>query len=304
MTTFNIFDIKRFALHDGNGIRTTLFFKGCPLSCLWCQNPEGLDAHNSISYSSHQCIGCLECLKHSHKGEVTFENKKLKFHFEKGTDYQKLIDACPTGALSYVSQQYSIDDIVHLIERDKIFYQNSGGVTFSGGEPLMQGEKLILLAKALKEKGYHLAIETTLYAPLELIKRIEPYLDQIYVDIKIYDENEHIVNTGVSNQLILQNIHYLLEHDDQNKVIIRTPLIPHISDSEENIKNIGQFLKETKPTVPYELLNYNRLAPSKYEKVNKTFKLSKDLEPLSKERMNKLYSLLNDLGIKNIIKNN
>ena len=205
-----IFDIKRFATHDGKGIRTTVFFKGCPLRCKWCQNPEGLSYLPQVLYMESKCMHCLSCVHASKQGGVKCVNHKISVSRNAKEDWDAICDVCPTLALSMDAKE--------------------GGVTFSGGEPFLQSDFLIDLLKVCKEKGIHTAIETSLYTDLENVQKALPYLDQIYCDCKLYDENLHKQYTGVSNEKVLKNIAYLLQSNKKEHVIVRTPLIPTIYD--------------------------------------------------------------------------
>lgn len=206
-----IFDIKRFATHDGKGIRTTMFFKGCPLRCKWCQNPEGLSYLPQVLYMESKCMHCLSCVYASKQGAVRYVDHKICISRNAKEDWDAICDVCPTLALSMDAKEYTVEECVQEILKDEIFFKREGGVTFSGGEPFLQSDFLIDLLKACKEKRIHTAIETSLYTDLENVKRALPYLDQIYCDCKLYDENLHKQYTGVSNEKVLKNIAYLLQ---------------------------------------------------------------------------------------------
>lgn len=179
-----VFDIKRFAVHDGHGLRTTVFFKGCPLRCRWCQNPEGLETTRQVLYFKTKCIHCRCCQRF---------NEQIEYHDrpyfkENQNDFTDVIKACPSGAIQYDSKEYDLDALLSKIKEDEVFYKHGGGVTFSGGEPFMQGDFLIEILKRCKEEKIHTAIETSFYTSLELIKKALPYLDLIYIDLKLFDE--------------------------------------------------------------------------------------------------------------------
>ena len=252
-----VFDVKRFAVHDGQGLRTTVFFKGCPLRCKWCQNPEGLSIQRRPIYFKNSCIHCRRCERFSKEHQMKYENNRPYFNLKYEGDFDNLIKVCPSSAIRYDSEEYDIDKLIEKIKEDQIFFRDDGGVTFSGGEPLMQGEFLTTILKKCKEEGINTAIETTLYASLDLIKDILPYLDLIYVDLKVFDENKHREFTGVSSKIIKEHIRYILESEHKDKVIIRTPLIPSMTATDDNIINIANFLVNIYPEVKYELLNYN-----------------------------------------------
>ena len=296
-----VFDIKRFAVHDGYGLRTTVFFKGCPLRCVWCQNPEGLSFEKTPLYFENSCIHCKRCEKFSQENQMEYKNNRPYFNYSYKNDFDNLIKFCPTGAIRYDSKEYTAEELLLKIKEDKVFFRDEGGVTFSGGEPLMQSDFLLEILKKCKEENISTAIETSFCAPIETIKKIIPYLDLIYIDLKIFDEKLHEKFTGVSSKLIKENIKYILENKYREKVIIRTPLIPNITAFENNLKNIANFISNIYKDVKYELLNYNPLASAKYPLVNIEFSLDKNLKMFDKEQMKKFYDIVYSAGIKNLI---
>ena len=296
-----VFDVKRFAVHDGAGLRTTVFFKGCPLRCKWCQNPEGLSAKKRPIYFKNSCIHCRICEKVSEKNQLEYRDDRPYFNLDYTGNFDKLVKMCPSGAIRYDSEEYRIEELVEKIKEDQVFFRNDGGVTFSGGEPLIQGEFLVEVLKHCKEEGIHTAIETTMYAPLEIIEKVLPYLDLIYIDLKVFDENKHKEFTGVSSKIIKGHIKYVLESEHRDKVIIRTPLIPTMTATEKNVRSIAEFLVRVYPEVKYELLNYKPLAPSKYELVDLEYGLDEDYKMFSKDEMQHFYDIVEQSGLKNLI---
>lgn len=230
-----VFDIKRFAVHDGPGIRTTVFFKGCPLSCWWCHNPESRDKYPQKS------------VKHLGLGGKLFEKEEV-------TGYQA-----------------SVAEIVAQVERDRIFYEESGGgVTLSGGEPLHQPEFCIDLLRSLKEKGIHTAMDTTGNSSEDIIRRAMLYTDLFLYDLKIMNDKEHLKYTGVSNNRILENLTGLFKSG--NQVIIRFPVIPGITDSKENLAAMADFLSPylhiAISPLEIHLLPYHTIGNNKYKRFN------------------------------------
>lgn len=303
MTTSNglIFDIKRFATHDGKGIRTTVFFKGCPLRCKWCQNPEGLSPVSQVLYMESKCMRCLSCVHACKNKGIEFLNGKLVLHRNVNEDWSSICDVCPTLALSMDSQYYSVSSCMHEILKDEVFFKREGGVTFSGGEPFMQVVFLEALLKECKKKNIHTAIETSLFTSLDNVKRVLPYLDQIYCDCKIYDSALHKKYTGVDNQQILSNIEYLLRSDKSNAVIVRTPLIPTMSATKENISQIAHFLVSCNPNVHYEILNYNPLAQAKYAYLDLAYCFKENPKLYSQDKMDQFYKIAKNEGIQHLI---
>ena len=296
-----VFDIKRFAVHDGFGLRTTVFFKGCPLRCKWCQNPEGLFTKRRLLYFKNSCIHCQRCKQFAIEKQMIYKNDRPYFNNEYQGDFDNLVMACPSGAIRYDSEVYDIETLLEKIKEDEVFFRDDGGVTFSGGEPLMQGQFLVEILKRCKEEGLHTAIETTMYASLDLIKKVLPYLDLMYIDLKIFDEKEHEKYTNVSSKIIKENIQYILKSKHKDKVIIRTPLIPTITATDENITKITNFLVNLYPEIKYELLNYNPLAPSKYELVDLEYGVDKQYKMFDQKQMRHFYQIVKQAGLKNLI---
>ena len=232
---------------------------------------------------------------------MIYKNDRPYFNHEYQGDFDNLVMACPSGAIRYDSEVYDIETLLEKIKEDEVFFRDDGGVTFSGGEPLMQGQFLVEILKRCKEEGLHTAIETTMYASLDLIKKVLPYLDLMYIDLKIFDEKEHEKYTNVSSKIIKENIQYILKSKHKDKVIIRTPLIPTITATDENITKITNFLVNLYPEIKYELLNYNPLAPSKYELVDLEYGVDKQYKMFDQKQMQHFYQIVKQAGLKNLI---
>ncbi|MBQ2325234.1 MAG: glycyl-radical enzyme activating protein, partial [Clostridia bacterium] len=226
-----IFEIKRFAVHDGDGIRTTVFFKGCSLRCVWCHNPEGLCAFPQLGYYEHKCIGCGECAAVCPTNAHGIENGIHVLEREKCIACGRCAVACTNGALSLYGREVTVDELLPLLLEDREFYEESdGGVTLSGGECLMQADFCAELLKRLKEHGIHTAVDTCGFVSRETLDRVIPFTDVILYDIKAYDEEVHKKCTGVSNRRILDNLAYL---DSVGKSVeIRIPYVPDYNVAE------------------------------------------------------------------------
>jgi pyruvate formate lyase activating enzyme len=305
LLTGRIFDIRRFSTHDGDGIRTTIFLKGCPLKCAWCQNPEGISPKKHLIHFENKCIKCNLCVKSCSNKSVIRENNKICIIQDKCTDEQNMIviDVCPTGALTMDSKNYTLDEVIEIAIKDKDFFKYGGGVTLSGGEPFFQKEFAIALLKRLKEAGINTAIETSLFVPTDYIIEALPYLDTIFSDLKVFDDEKHKAFTGVSNKLIKKNIKLILESNKKDNVIIRTPLIPKFTASKNNIHDISGYISSIYSKVKYELLNYNPLAKAKYNLIdNLDYCFEENPKMYTDEQMKEFYDIAYSAGIKNLIK--
>lgn len=296
-----IFDINRFALHDGKGIRTTIFFKGCPLRCVWCQNPEGLEATPQLVYMKTTCIHCMQCVKLCRNQGIACDGQHLTLQREADEDWARLIDVCPAGALRYDASYYSVAQLLEEVKKDDVFYRHGGGITISGGEPFLQFPFLKALVSALKEKGYHVTVETSLYTDLAKIQEVLPYLDHLYVDLKLFDASLHSRYTGLDNGRIKDNLAWLLQSMYKRLITVRTPLIPTMSADDENLLQIAEFLHSCYPDVAYELLNYNPLARAKYEMCGKTYCFEDNPTLYTAQEMQHFYNVVQQTNLHNIV---
>ena len=257
-----IFEIKRFAVHDGDGIRTTVFFKGCPLKCVWCHNPEGISAKPMLAYYAHKCIGCGECatvcLQNAHK--MADDGHIIDRSLCTGCGF--CTEACLGEALTLYGKKASVEELLPLLLEDKEFYDNSGGgVTLSGGECLLQADFCAALLKALKEAGVHTAVDTCGFVSRAAFDKVIPYTDVFLYDIKAIDPAVHKRCTGVENGLILENLRYL---DSLGKSTeIRIPFVPGYNDGE--MGKIADFVKSLSSVTGVRVLKYHNYARSKYE---------------------------------------
>ncbi len=247
-----IFDIKEFSTRDGPGIRTTVFFKGCPLNCVWCHNPEGISFNSQLMVKTARCKGCGKCQKECSHPECA--------------PFERCLHICPEGLISLCGEDITAEKLAEKLLKNVEFYENGGGITFSGGEPLAQAKFLEEVIEKLDGK-LHLAIETSGFAKPQVFERIINLLDYIMMDIKLADSVEHKKYTGVDNDLILENLKILQKSNKE--YVIRVPLIPGITDSEENLKEIAHLVGDSR----VELLPYNDLAGAKYPMIGKEYPL-------------------------------
>lgn len=294
-----VFDIQRFAIHDGKGIRTTVFFKGCPLRCKWCQNPEGLSFQNEPVWFEKECIHCRLCEKNAENGDLIYDKRPL--FQNKRADFSKIIHHCPAGAIQYAAREYTPQELLEEAKKDQCFYGEEGGITFSGGEPFGQPEMLKECVELIHENGFHTAVESSFMADWQVIEPVLPYLDQIFADIKIFNSSDHQKYTGVENKTILENLTKLLKSKHALKATLRTPLIPGITDTEENIDEITKFIASVNPDVHYEMLPYNVLAPAKYKMLDQNYPLADSLKKQSEQKLKSLMEIAVRNGLKHVI---
>lgn len=266
----NIFNIQRMSTEDGPGIRTTVFMKGCPLRCLWCHNPEGLTPEPLLVHNPKKCIGCGTC--GNFEGAEKAEN-------------------CPAGALSLVGRHYQAGELLRIVLADAEFYRDSGGgVTFSGGECLLQHRFLAGFIPRLRACGVHVALDTSGFAGQDVFAGIAQMCDLVLYDLKLISDGEHRRYTGQSNRPILQNAVILGKM--RVPVWVRVPVVPGITDAEENIAGIGSFVKAHLPNAErVDLLGYNDLCRADYEKLGMDYPL-KDTPRMSREDMERLRLLM------------
>lgn len=280
--------------HDGPGMRTTVFVKGCPLHCQWCQNPESIRTENEIWWAAADCIGCGTCLESCPAHALVLMEKGIHIDRNKCTSCGICTEVCPAMAMSWQGQEYDMEILLHEVRKDKLYYdQSGGGVTCSGGEPLLQDCFVMEFFKHLKEEGISTALDTCGYVPEEKLLRVLPYTDYILYDLKLWDSEKHKQFTGVGNAQILNNLfmsaEYVRHETSKKEIWIRTPLIPGATAEIENIREIGTFLRENLLDVMtrWELCSFNGACASKYERLEKTW-LYRDVGIMKKAEIERI----------------
>ena len=280
--------IERSSIHDGEGLRTVVFMKGCPLKCQWCSTPESHNISIEKGYMENKCIACGICVESCPEAALSLLNNKISISKEKCKTNLLCYDKCPYSAWKTYGSIMSVEDLVKEITKDEIFFFHSdGGVTFSGGEPLLQSNFVAQVLKLCKRKGIHTAMESSLFAPFNKIKEVLPYLDALYVDIKHMDGFKHKKYTGVDNTLILDNILKIDSNHLPLEIYIRIPLIPTVNDSESNLLMTLEFCKSLTKLKEIELLPYHRLGIETYKSLGLEYKLSEIDVPTSEEILEK-----------------
>lgn len=290
-----IFNIQKFSIHDGEGIRTLIFMKGCPLKCIWCSNPESQKSSIEIMDVKSNCIACGKCVNlciSKAINPVTFDiNRNLCDECGVCAKY------CYANAKKLTGKKVTISELITVIEKDRIFYTNSGGgVTIGGGEPVMQYEFVTELLKACKEANIHTAVETCGYGKWRNIGEMFNYLDEVFFDLKMMDSNRHKKLTGVGNELILQNAKHIAEKGV--KITFRIPLIPSVNDDTENIRYTGEFVSELSSkndNIAVEILPYHELGKDKYQWLNMKYEIDNTVKP-DKVSVEECKTLLKELG--------
>lgn len=272
-----VFNIQPYSLHDGPGIRTNVFLKGCPLHCSWCCNPESQSAAPDLFFVESKCITqdkCGYCSQVCQENAISFTACKLPFiNRESCTHCFSCVGVCPSQSLQIQGRKMTVSEVMDEVEKDSMFYRyKGGGLTISGGEPLMQGEFLIALLKEAKLRRINTAMETCGFGNYEILKGAAAFLDTLFFDIKSTDTKKHKAFTGQSCETIINNFNHLCEDFPSLKKVVRTPVIPSFNDTEKELEDILAFIKD-KPGVSYELMPYHKYGEGKYKALGRTYPL-------------------------------
>ncbi|BBF42473.1 pyruvate formate-lyase activating enzyme [Lachnospiraceae bacterium KM106-2] len=292
-----VFDIQRFSIHDGPGVRTIVFLKGCPLSCKWCSNPESQSIKPVVMFNPSECIHCGTCMKVCRQGAIDPSNKGL-IDRDRCIGCGECANACPTGALVLKGKRMSVEQVIMELKKDATNYRRSGGgITISGGEPLVQHEFCKEILKAANAQGWHTAIETTACASKEVLEDVIPHVDLALMDIKQMDPDVHKKYTGITNDLILSGTK-IVSH--LTKTIVRVPVIPGFNNRKEDILSIASYAKELSGVDTLHLLPYHSYGENKYGLLGRDY-FMKDTKTLSETEIEGLKEIVESQGLKCII---
>lgn len=272
-----IFDIKRYAIHDGSGIRTTVFFKGCPLNCFWCHNPEGISSGKELMYKETKCISCMDCVNVCKVKALYKKSKTIYVDRKKCTICGDCTEICPSGAMELIGREIDTKELFQEICKDMIFYDESdGGITFSGGEPMLQIDFLDSILSMCRNAGINTVLDTSGYAEKKDFKKIMEKVNTFLYDIKCIENSKHKKMTGVSNTIILENLKMLSENNAN--IIIRYPLIPGFNDSEKDIDELKSLLNYYENINQINILPFHKIGTAKYNGLNKPFEIIEKID--------------------------
>jgi len=296
-----IFNIERCAFHDGSGLRTIVFLKGCPLRCKWCANPEGLSFSQDIAFFQDKCTDCGRCIEVCPEKAISKSSEsKIKIDRNRCSLCARCVDVCPSSAVQIIGKEYTTGEVIKEVLKDEIFYRVSGGgITLSGGEPLAQPDLSAEILKKSRELGLGTAIETSGQADWKVFQKVLKYCDAVLFDFKQIDPQKHKELTGVDNNRILNNAIKISKMGIP--IIARLPIIPGFNDSKEDFTNLLNFLKKLKTVIRVDLLPYHRLGTSKYNALDRDYPVE-DIQPPTKQELEDLkeiaesYSFITSIG--------
>ncbi len=290
-----VFDIKKFSIHDGPGIRTTVFLKGCPLSCQWCHNPESQRLQPEVMLRMDRCIQCAACLAECAQGAISLNGSGVVTDRELCIQCGVCAQSCYADAREVIGREMTVGEVMAEIERDLSFYDESGGgVTFSGGDPLVQRDFLLALLRACKQQEIHTAVDTSGSFSWPVLERLRPYVDLFLYDLKSMDDRRHQEVTGVSNRLILENLKKLSQQGQP--IIIRVAIVPGINDDEENIRRTAEFAAALPYLQGVSLLPYHDTAVHKYANLERAYAIPQ-IRPPSAARMAEIAGIFRGYGL-------
>jgi pyruvate formate lyase activating enzyme len=268
-----VFNIQRFSVQDGPGIRTSVFFKGCPLECPWCSNPESIRPYPEVAHVAAVCQHCGRCRDTCDLGAISFAEKGIKIDREKCNNCGKCVEVCPNNALKLFGSEVSVEEVLDEVAKDRLYYHSSnGGVTASGGEALKQARFVSALFKDCQEQGIHTALDTSGHSRQADLEMVLKYTDLVLFDLKLIDPGSHIAIVKASNDPIQRNARLVVEKGIP--MIVRIPLIPGLTDTDENLEAIADFVEDLNPELPVNILPYHKMGMGKYKMLDREYTLS------------------------------
>lgn len=292
----NVFNIQRFSVNDGPGIRTIVFLKGCPLSCRWCSNPESQNRNSEIMFNIKNCTECHRCERACSEGAIDF-NLSYRINKSKCTNCGICAESCYPGAIVISGKEMNVNEIIQELKKDSIqFRRSNGGITLSGGEPLMQSKFTLKLLKACKSMGWNTTMETTAYASKDIIDKVMPWVDLVLLDIKTINSHKHLEYTGVKNKTILENAKRISELGVNT--IVRVPVIPEFNADKKSIYDIAKFSINLKMVDEIHLLPYHKLGVNKYECIGRKYNMKENIKTPSEEFILELKEIVENIGLK------
>ncbi len=294
-----VLSIDRFVGEDGPGFRTTVFLKGCPLRCVWCHSPESISPKAQLFFQAARCIGCGACVGVCPRDAQVVSPNERHIIWERCDDCGDCVPVCPSAALDMAGKWMSVEQVLDVVGRDMVYYRNSGGgVSFCGGEAILQHEFLLACLKACQDAGIDTAVDTCGHAKWSVLEEMLPYIDFFLYDIKHMDSARHKELTGVGNELILENLEKISQRD--KPIWVRVPLIPGYNDSEENLRRTAEFVAKMDAVEQISLLPYNVVGGAKYQSIGETYRLGQ-IVAHTKDEEKALAKMLSRIGKKTVI---